>query len=99
MEVFSYCFHIYLAILDIQLRVHIYLSIHITVGLGRNESSVGTLTTKRVARLVMIILREHMYATAYIVKDLIFPKFVRMYGMCMHHDKSFIHIITLFLPL
>ena len=40
-----------------------------------------------------------MYATAYIVKDLIFPKFVRTYGTCMHHDKTFIHIITLFLPL
>ena len=59
----------------------------------------GTLTTKRVARLVTIILREHMYATAYIVKDLIFSKFVRTYETYMHHDKSFIHIITLFLPL
>jgi len=29
-----YYFHIYLAILDIQLRAQIYLSIHITVGLG-----------------------------------------------------------------
>ena len=29
----------------------------------------------------------------------IFPKFVRTYGTCMHRDKSFIHIITLFLPL
>ena len=28
-----------------------------------------------------------------------FSKFVRTYGTCMHHDKSFIHIITLFLPL
>ena len=54
---------------------------------------------KHVARLVMIILRERMYATAYIIMDLIFPKFVMMYGTCMHHDKSFIHIITLFLPL
>ena len=54
---------------------------------------------KRVVHLVTIILRERMYATVYIVKDLIFPKFVRAYGTCMHHDKSFIHIITLFLPL
>ena len=29
-----YCFHIYLAILDIQLRAQIYLSVHITVGFG-----------------------------------------------------------------
>ena len=94
-----YCFHIYLAILDIQLKVQIYFSVHITVGLGWNESSVGTLITKHVAHLVTIILRGRAYATAYIIKDLIFPKFVRTYGMCMHHDKSFIHIITLFLPL
>ena len=54
---------------------------------------------KHVAHLVTIILRGRAYATAYIIKDLIFPKFVRTYGMCMYHDKSFIHIITLFLPL
>ena len=29
-----YYFHIYLAILDIQLRAQIYLSVHITIGLG-----------------------------------------------------------------
>ena len=34
MEVFSYCFHIYLAILDIQLRAQIYFSVHIIDGLG-----------------------------------------------------------------
>ena len=47
-----------------------YILVHLIVGMGRNESSAGTLTTKCVARLVMIILRERMYATAYIVKDL-----------------------------
>ena len=29
-----YCFHIYLAILDIELRAQIYPSVHITVRLG-----------------------------------------------------------------
>ena len=28
-----------------------------------------------------------MYATVYVVR-IIFPKFVRTYGTCMHHDKS-----------
>ena len=31
-----------------------------------------------------------MYATVYAVRSFNFPKFVRMYGTCMHRDKSFI---------
>ena len=31
-----------------------------------------------------------MYATMYAVRSSISPKFVRTYGTCMHHDKSFI---------
>ena len=29
-----------------------------------------------------------MYATVYAVRSFNFPKFVRTYGMYMHHDKS-----------
>ena len=29
-----------------------------------------------------------MYATVYAIRSFNFPKFVRMYGMFMHHDKS-----------
>ena len=32
-----------------------------------------------------------MYATVYVVR-IIFPKFVRTYGTCMHHDKSLLNI-------
>ena len=58
---------------------------------------VGTITTKYVARLVMIISRERMYATAYIVR-IYFSKFVRTYGTSIHHDTSFILVIALFSP-
>ena len=37
------------------------------------------------------IMRERMYATMYVVRSFNFPKFVRMYGTCMHHDKSLFH--------
>ena len=36
------------------------------------------------------IMREHMYATMYVARSFNFSKFVRTYGTCMHHDKSFI---------
>ena len=32
-----------------------------------------------------------MYATVYAVRSFNFPKFVRTYGTCMHHDKSLLH--------
>ena len=32
-----------------------------------------------------------MYATVYAVRSFNFPKFVRMYGTCMRHDKSLFH--------
>ena len=47
----------------------------------------GTLTTKRVARLVTLFMRERMYATVSTVRSKIFPKFVRTYGTSMHHVK------------
>ena len=31
-------------------------------------------------------MRERMYATVYVL-EIFFPKFVRTYGTCMHHDK------------
>ena len=37
------------------------------------------------------IMREHMYATMYVARSFNFPKFVRTYGTCMHHDKSLLH--------
>ena len=46
----------------------------------------GTLTTKRVAQLVMLYMRERMYATVSTVR-IFFPKFVRTYGTSMHHVK------------
>ena len=45
---------------------------------------------KRVARLVMFIMRERMYATVYAVRSFNFPKFVRTYETYMHYDQSFI---------
>ena len=51
------------------------------------KSYAGTLTTKRVARLVTLIMRERMYATVSTVRSKIFPKFVRTYGTSMHHVK------------
>ena len=50
----------------------------------------GTLTTKHVALLVTLFMRERMYATVYAARSFNFPKFVRTYGTCMYHDKSFI---------
>ena len=47
----------------------------------------GTLTTKRVARLVTLFMRERMYATVSTARNKVFPKFVRMYGTSMHHDN------------
>ena len=38
----------------------------------------------------MLYMRERMYATVYAIRSFNFPKFVRMYQTCMHHDKSFI---------
>ena len=35
-------------------------------------------------------MREHMYATVSTVRNN-FPKFVRTYGTCMHHDKLLFH--------
>ena len=52
------------------------------------NSCAGTLTAKRVAQLVMLYMRERMYTTVYAVRSFNFPKFVRTYGTCMHHDKS-----------
>ena len=46
---------------------------------------------KHVARLAMLFMRECMYATVYAIRSFNFPKFVRTYGMCMHHDKSLLH--------
>ena len=46
---------------------------------------------KHVARLVTLYMREHMYATVYAVISFNFPKFVRTYETCMHHDKSLLH--------
>ena len=34
-------------------------------------------------------MRERMYATMYIVRNKFFPKFVRTYGTCMHHDNNY----------
>ena len=42
------------------------------LGWAEMHFSAGTLTTKRVARLVTNILREHMYATAYVVRNYFF---------------------------
>ena len=42
---------------------------------------------KRVARLVMLYMRERMYATVSTARNKFFPKFVRTYGTSMHHDK------------
>ena len=50
---------------------------------------------KHVACLVTIILRECMYAIVYVVR-FYFSKFVRTYGMCIHHYKSIILVIALF---
>ena len=47
----------------------------------------GTLTTKRVARLITLFMRERMYATVSTDRSKIFPKFVRTYGTSMHHVK------------
>ena len=47
----------------------------------------GTLTTKRVARLVTLFMRERMYATVSTARNKVFPKFVRTYGTSMHHDN------------
>ena len=52
---------------------------------------------KCVARLVTNILRERMYATAYVIRDY-FSKFVRMYGTSIHHGALFIHVPALFPP-
>ena len=43
---------------------------------------------KHVARLATLYMRERMYATVFAVRSFNFPKFVRTYGTCMHHDKS-----------
>ena len=59
------------------------------VGLKWN-SCAGTLTTKHVARLVTLYMRERMYAIVYAVRSN-FPRFVRTYGTCMNHDKSLFH--------
>ena len=53
---------------------------------------------KHVARLVMIILRERMYATAYAIR-IYFSKFVRMYGTSIHHGALFLHIYCIVSPL
>ena len=58
--------------------IHIwkYLDLHsayIIVGFGLKWNSyAGTLTTKRVARLVMLYMREHMYATMCAVRNKFF---------------------------
>ena len=53
---------------------------------------------KRVARLVTNILRERMYATAYVVRNYFFSKFVRTYGTSIHHGALFIHVPALLPP-
>ena len=57
------------------------------------NSCAGTLTTKCVARLVMLYMRERMYATVFAVRSFNFPKFVRTYGTCMHHNKSLLLLL------
>ena len=73
--------------------VYIYGSIynyimHIHYGFrAEMKFYAGTLTMKCVARLVMLFMRERMYATVSTVRSKIFPKFVRTYGTSMHHVK------------
>ena len=58
----------------------------------------GTLTIKCVARLVMIVLRERMYATTYVIR-IYFSKFVRTYGTSIHHGALFLHNYCIVSPL
>ena len=56
------------------------------------KSYAGTLTTKCVARLVTLYMRERMYATVSTVRNKKkFPKFMRTYGTSMHHDNYHSH--------
>ena len=56
------------------------------VGLKWN-SCAGTLIAKRVARLAMLYIWENVCMPPCMSLEIIFPKFVRMYRMCIHHDK------------
>ena len=79
--------------MEIYVWVYIYGSIynyilHILYGFrAEMKFYAGTLTTKRVARLVTLFMRERMYATVSTVRNKFFPKFVRTYGTSMHHVK------------
>ena len=62
--------HIYTKVFNcglalIQLYMHIYMCVW---------DVLGTLTTKRVAQLVTLFMREHMYATVYFTRSFNFSK-------------------------
>ena len=83
--------YIYMEVLACNLEPWFYFCIY-TCGVGLKwNSCAGPLTVKRVARLVTLYMRERLYATMYAIRSFNFPKFVRMYGMCIHHDKSSLH--------
>ena len=74
--------------------IHIwkYLDLHsayIIVGFGLKWNSyAGTLTTKRIARLITLYMREHMYATVSTVRN---KFFLSLWG---HTERACIMIIN-----
>ena len=75
-RILVYCFH--------------YVLVSLLLGWAAMNLSVGTLTTQHVARLDTY-MREHMYATVYVARILIFPK--------IHEDVQNMHASCSLMPL
>jgi hypothetical protein len=66
--------------------IFFYSAMHSYCGLWAKMNFLQILNKRsRVVRFSYAYMRDRLYATLYIDIIYLFPKFVRMYGMCMHH--------------